>query len=60
LEVINHDYPMQNFTLSPKKQQGRSFNKNTPNRRTSNVPKNKNYNRKGYVGSRPRGGQRSK
>ncbi|MDD4718856.1 MAG: DEAD/DEAH box helicase [Bacilli bacterium] len=60
LEVINHDYPMQNFILSPKKQQGRSFNKNTPNRRTSNVPKNKNYNRKGYVGSRPRGGQRSK
>ncbi len=60
LEVINHDYPMQNFTLSPKKQTGRSFNRNRPSKKTSSVPKNNNHNRKGYVGSRPRGGQRSK
>lgn len=58
LEIINHDYPMQNFTLSPKKQTGRSFNRNTPSKKTSTVPKNNNH--KGYVGSRPRGGRRSK
>ncbi|MDD4547642.1 MAG: DEAD/DEAH box helicase [Bacilli bacterium] len=57
LEVINHAYPMQNFTLSPKKQTGRSFNRNTASKKTSN-PKNNNH--KGYVGSRPRGGRRSK
>ncbi|MFA5603285.1 MAG: DEAD/DEAH box helicase [Bacilli bacterium] len=58
LEVINHDYPMQNFTLSPKKQQGRSFNRNNPSKKTSTSPRNNTH--KGYVGSRPRGGRRSK
>ncbi len=56
LEVIDHDYPMQNFTLSPKKQTGRSFKKNVSTKPTS--PRDNNHNR--YVGSRPRGGMRSK
>ena len=60
LEVINHDYPMQNFTLSPKKQTGRSFNRNTSRKKPATIPRNNNHNRKAYAGSRPRGGQRSK
>lgn len=58
IEVINHDYPMQNFTPSSKKRAGRSFKKN---RTTKNVsPEQKSNNRKRYTGGRPRNGKRSK
>ena len=58
IEVINHDYPMQNFTLSPKKQQGRSFKRDESSKRPSSASRNNK--RVSYANSRPRSGKRSK
>lgn len=58
LQEVDHEYPMQNFTLSPKKQPRGSFKRNAPNK-GSNYNR-KNNNRKNYMNARPRSGKRSK